>query len=158
MQKAKTSSYAHISSTVTVGQCPRVKMSSPDRRLGVLLDKLSRVVCRLEYKCLPDNYFAIFQTFVASLLYESTNAHNLIKNISNITTNQNCVHSLIPVVMVALFLHRMEVVKVLVALIHALLHCLLHLDHASQLCYIVLCAQCQAVLCVSARFSQRTVS
>jgi len=148
-RKQKTSSYAHISSTVTVGQCPRVKMNSPDRRLGVLLDKRSRVVCPLEYKCLPDNDFAIFQNLVAFLQYESTNAHNLTKNISNVTIHQNngCI-----------FLHRMEIVKVLVALIHALLHCLLHLDHASQLCYIVLCAQYQAVLCVSARISQRTVS
>lgn len=91
MQKAKKSSYAHISSTVTVGQCPRVKTNSPDRRLGVLLDKRSRVVYPLEYKCLPDNYFAVFQNLVASLQFESTNAPNLIK-ISVISQNTRIVY------------------------------------------------------------------
>jgi len=78
-------------------------MNSPDRLLGVLLDKRSLVVSPLEYICFPDNYFAIFQNLVASLQYESTNVHNLIKNNSNVTTHQNCVHSLVPVIMVALF-------------------------------------------------------
>lgn len=79
MQKAKTSSYAHISSIVTGWLCPRVKMNSPDRHLGVLLDKRSRVAYPLEYKCLPDNYAAIFQNLVATFQFESTNAHNLVK-------------------------------------------------------------------------------
>jgi len=60
MQKAKTSSYAHISSIVTVGPCPRVKMNSPDRRPGVLLDERSRVVYPLGYKCLQGNNVVIF--------------------------------------------------------------------------------------------------
>jgi hypothetical protein len=66
-RKQKTISCAHISSIVSGGLCPTVKMISPDKRLDVLFNKRGRMAYPLEYKYLPNNYFAILQTLVTLL-------------------------------------------------------------------------------------------